>query len=445
LKQRAFSCGITWRATAAALALAFFCAAVPVRAEPTYGRYEPVEIKDSEQQLMKTTADYEDLFKRRGYRYDSADLEALVSRVGTELAPKPTDPYIRYRFHLLRDVEPNAFALPDGQVYVNTGILALLDNEAQLAALLAHEVQHTAGHHGILAYRSVRRKIITSMVLGPITLGISDVFLALSLYGYSRELEEEADRRGAERLVKCGYDPRQMPKLFELLMQDPEGERPRVGTKWSTHPELQSRIDYTRAMLPKITWGQDPGKFKVGAQGYRRLARRVALDTVQDLVDADYPFSAVALAKRLIGENEADAEAHLAMGDARYAQGARAPFDKPEEQTNKAKWHRVYARGRYTRSELEEKRRATPEGQQNLRRNLEAARRSYLRALGLNPGLPEAHRGLGFVLDEMGRPVEAGREFVIYLKARPQATDRQVVLAQLAQINDKIKKGGRGK
>jgi len=55
----------------------------------------------------------EDLFVRRGYRYEDDGLEAMLARVGASLAPKPTDDYIHYRFHVLRDVEPNAFALPE--------------------------------------------------------------------------------------------------------------------------------------------------------------------------------------------------------------------------------------------------------------------------------------------------------------------------------------------
>jgi len=429
---------------ASCLACALALPASPAFAEGE-GFYGPLDLKSSELQLMKNSTAYEDQFVRRGYRYDSPEIEEALSRLGARLAPKPTDSYMRYRFHVLRDAGVNAFALPDGQLYVNTGLLAQLENEAQLAAVLAHEVQHTAGHHGILSYRSAGRKLIAGAMLGPITLGLGDFFLAMSVFGYSRDLEEEADRLGAKRMLKAGYDPRQMRGVFEILMQDPEGENPVFKSKWSTHPELEARIAYTQEMIPGLTQGVDLASLKVGARGYRALVRRAALETAQDLVAADRPRSAVALAKRLVREDDGDPAAHLALGDARFALGARAMLEGEADLTNREKWKNAVTRERYTRSEREQRLLETPEGQAVLKKNLESARQSYQRALALDPGAAEAHRGLGYVLKRQGRPVDAGKEFVIYLRARPGAADREVVMNELKEINSAIKNGGKTK
>src|SRR3989449_1997068 len=123
------------------------------------GFYGPFELHDRELQLMKNAAALEDLFRQRGYRYENRELESLVARTGARLAPKPTDDYIHYRFFITRDCDANAFTLPDGQVYITTGLLALLDNEAQLAATLAHEVQHAAASCASLS-RSARRPVV---------------------------------------------------------------------------------------------------------------------------------------------------------------------------------------------------------------------------------------------------------------------------------------------
>src|SRR5882672_858103 len=276
------------------IALTALVAATPVRAAE--GVYGPIEVRNSEAPLMKTVSDYEELFQRRGYRYDAPAVDELVARLGGRLALPPTDAYMRYRFHVLRDPEANAFALPDGQVYVNTGLLALLENEAQLAAILAHEVHHTAGHHTILQYRSIRAKSVSSMVLGPFTLGISDIFLALSMYGYSRDLEEEADRKGAARMLEAGYDPSQMSRTFELLLEDPEEESPKQATAWSTHPQLQARSGYSRALATELLAAAGSASSpRVAAEEYRRLVRPVSIETVQDLIAVDHPRSAHAL------------------------------------------------------------------------------------------------------------------------------------------------------
>jgi len=406
------------------------------------GVYEALPLDDDdEERLLRNVNAYEDLFVRRGYRYETSELDAFVGRVGAALTPRSTDPYIKYRFRILRDPQANAFALPDGQVYVNTGMLAGLENEAQLAALLAHEIQHTAGHHGLLSYRSARRKIITSMVLGPLTLGVGDVFLALSVAGYSRELESEADRLGLERMHAAGYDPRQMAALFELFGGDPEGESVQTsGSKWSTHPETLARVESARTQAARRLGGR-PANLKVNAQGYRRLARQAGLDTVQDMIAADYPRAALGMARWLLSEDATDAGRHLAVADSYLALGARQA--QVGDLSNKEKRANRWARYTHTREEREERRLGTEEGRKALRVNMDLARRSYLRALELNPNLPEARRGLGYALDGLDRPQDAGVHFVAYLKARPGAADRELVLDRMREINGKIKRGGK--
>ncbi len=425
--------------TLALAAIVTLCA--PPRARAAEGEYGPVEVRKSEAGLMKSVNEYEEMFVRRGYRYTSPELEDLVARIGAKLAPPPTDPYIRYRFHIVRDPELNAFALPDGQVYVNTGILAAFENEAQLAAVLAHEVHHTAGHHTILTYRSVRSKIIADMVLGPFTLGLSDIFLVLSVYGYSRDLEEEADRRGAPRMLEAGYDPRQMPRVFEIMLQDPEEEMPKRATAWSTHPQLQARVEYTRRIAQDLLKNLDPSTLRVEASGYRQLARRVSLQTVDDLIAADYPRSAVALARRLTAESPTDGACAVALGDATRALGARSDPSGESAASNDVKKQHERDRRVMTRSERETERETTPEGKENLRRNLDAARQIYRRALELGLDIPEAHRGLGYALMGLDDAQGAGREFVIYLKTSPDALDKPIILKHLKALTETIKKG----
>lgn len=421
-------------------ACAHFLVPSPIRAAAE-GKYGPIEILKNEESLMKTVSEYEDLFLRRGYRYASSEVQDLIARIGARLAPPPTDPYMRYRFHVLRDPEMNAFALPDGQVYINTGLLAAMQNEAQLAAILAHEVHHTAGHHGILEYRSVRRKAVGSLILGPFTLGLSDIFLILSVFGHSRDLEEEADRKALPKMLEAGYDPREMPGVFEIMLQDPEEEKPKRATAWSTHPQLQARSAYCREQASGLLEGSAEAALRVEASGYRGLVRRLSLETVQDLIAADYPRSAVALAGRLVAEDSADAERQVALGDATRALGARGAPGGEGAVTDQEKKQNLKERAKLTRSEWEAERLSTPEGQGNLRKNLEAARQAFRRALELDPGSPGAHRGLGFVLMGLDDPEGAGREFLVYLRARPDAIDRPIILGHLKKLTEALKKG----
>ena len=122
------------------------------------GNYGAVELTEKDYHLIETSEEMHDQFQRRGVRHSDRELEAWLQEIGNRLAPETTDFYQQYRFYLIRDPSPNAFALPDGQIYVHTGLISRLENEAQLASLLAHEINHVAGHHGILAYRSQKKK-----------------------------------------------------------------------------------------------------------------------------------------------------------------------------------------------------------------------------------------------------------------------------------------------
>jgi predicted Zn-dependent protease len=131
------------------VALLVSAAGAPVPARSA-GVYEPLPINEREKELIDSSNELEGYFSSQSLIHRDEALLALVERVGRELAPPPTDPYIHYQFFVLRDPSPNAFSLPNGHVYVQTGMLARLEDSAQLAALLAHEINHVAGHHSIL-------------------------------------------------------------------------------------------------------------------------------------------------------------------------------------------------------------------------------------------------------------------------------------------------------
>ena len=413
-------------------------AAGPVFAQER-GEYGPVPVRDSEKPLMKTVAEYEDLFVRRNARVPESAVGALVSRIGEALAPKPVDGYVHYRFHVLRDPSANAFALPDGQVYVHAGLLALLENEAQLAGVLAHEVNHTAGHHGILSYRSVRSKSVAGMVFGPLTLGLSDVFLGLSISGYSRELEEEADARGQARMLEAGWDPREMPRTFELMQGDPDVETPHHATAWSSHPQLPARAEAARARLATLLPEGPADELRVDAAGYRDLVRPLSCAVALGLVDEGLTRSACVLARRVVAESAGDPAGHYVLAEALRALGPMSEMVPASEATESDKKRNVKTKARTTRAEREAALLATPEGVEQRQRNLAAARDEYRRTLEIDPSIAEASRGLGLAEQGLGHLEAAGHALVVYLRARPEATDRPVILRQLDQITAAMK------
>ena len=108
--------------------------------------------------LVKLAKEQEELFVRRGVRFNDPELLDIVNRIGETIFPSVQDHYIDFRVYLIRDPSPLMFSLADGQIYVHTGLLARLGNEAQLAAVLAHEAHHIAAHHHIRANNARRTK-----------------------------------------------------------------------------------------------------------------------------------------------------------------------------------------------------------------------------------------------------------------------------------------------
>jgi Zn-dependent protease with chaperone function len=104
-------------------------------------------------------------FEKEGLVYHEAALEAYLDRVGRAVVADREIENVNWKFHALRDPVPNAFALPNGSIYVNTGLLALLENEGQLASVLAHEVTHVSKRHTYQQNRSLRKKILAINIL----------------------------------------------------------------------------------------------------------------------------------------------------------------------------------------------------------------------------------------------------------------------------------------
>ncbi len=412
------------------------------------GVYTEVALDDKDYHLIETSEEMYHQFQRRGMRYRDAELEGWLQSIGESLHPEPTDFYQDYRFFLIRDPSANAFALPDGQIYVHTGLIARLENEAELASLLAHEINHVAGHHGILGYRSQKKKAVASIFIGiagaaaggwgDVAGALIQVGLMSSIFGYSQDLEREADMNAFDLLLKADYDVREMPRLYEVLGEDYEGLQPRIKGKWTTHPDLASRGAYMTEIVSQLPEEQYLGLRK-GEEGFREKVRPLALHAVEDYILDNYPKTAVELARRLVEEDDSDPWGWTALGTAYLALGFLSEFDEGEALTDKQKRAEVKRRLKLTREELEAEARRSPTARANLMRNLAEAEKAFQAALERDANAADAYKGLGDTYLEDGRYRQAGLAYVSYLKMKPDAPDREVVMARVREAADKMK------
>ncbi len=185
------------------------------------------------------------------------DVGGYVNKVGQLVAKNSDRPDLPYSFKIINSTQVNAFALPGGFIYIYKGLLDVL-TEAELAAVLGHEVGHVAARHGIKRIQAVYGyqliAIVAMAVIGdkPEAAQIqelADDIFTLIVLGYSREDEFQSDRLGTKYAYGAGYDPYGMIMLLEKLQQQERG--PQV-TFLSTHPPAEARIEQVRHVIATL-------------------------------------------------------------------------------------------------------------------------------------------------------------------------------------------------
>jgi predicted Zn-dependent protease len=176
-------------------------------------------------------------------------VRALGYKVLKNLGQQPFD----YTFYVLDSEVINAFALPAGHIVIHSGTIAAMHNEGELAAIIAHEIAHVTSRH--ISERIDKSKVVNIATVGGILAGIllggaaGQALMMGSMGGgiqaqlaYSREDEQEADRKGLDYLVKAGYDPRFLGDAFQVMLRNSMHAPQGIPTYLSTHPGLPTRI-----------------------------------------------------------------------------------------------------------------------------------------------------------------------------------------------------------
>ena len=208
------------------------------------------------------------------------EIQRYVAEIGRPLilASHRDRPRIRYRIRVLDDPrQVNAFALPGGFIYFYSGLLLFVENEAEMAGVLAHEIGHVVGRHSAnqLATR-FGLQLLAAIALGenPALLAelTADFLEAGGMARFSRDDERQADRYGVAYTIAAGYDPRGIITFFTKLREAEAGRRPGYfGKLMSTHPATAERI---RDIERRITRAGDPGG-RLEAERFQRMRARL--------------------------------------------------------------------------------------------------------------------------------------------------------------------------
>lgn len=216
-------------------------------------QFTPFMPASAEAQIGAT--EHEKIIKEYGGTIKNSALQAYVTNVGKKLVPHTERKDVTYTFTVLDSPVVNAFALPGGYVYITRGILALANDEAELAAVMGHEMGHVTARHSAERYSAsiltgIGATIISAAVKTP---GLDQaVGLGANLYlsSYSRSQEHQADDLGVRYISRAGYDPRAMSRFLRSLEASAALDAKIAGrddadkqpSYFSTHPVTSDRI-----------------------------------------------------------------------------------------------------------------------------------------------------------------------------------------------------------
>jgi predicted Zn-dependent protease len=232
------------RLTAAAAAVA---AAIACATNPATGKKQLMLVSEAQEVAMGKEADQEAV---AAYGlYDDPEIQAYVNGLGQRLAAKSERPSLPWGFKVVDDAAVNAFALPGGDIYVTRGIMAHLRSEAELVAVLGHEIGHVTGRHSA-SQMSKQQLAMGGLILGMVVkpefqrfAGLAQQGLGLLFLKFGRDDENQADELGLRYMTRADYDAREMLEVFGVLDGVTRAEGGGRMPDWlSTHPSPGNRL-----------------------------------------------------------------------------------------------------------------------------------------------------------------------------------------------------------
>ena len=253
---------------------------------PVTGRQDFVTM--SEAQEIRLGNRYHTEIIKQYPLYDNPELQAYISDIGNRLAVNSHRSHLDFSFYLVDSPQVNAFAVPGGHIYITRGIMAYMQDEAQLAGVIGHEIGHVTARHSV---RQSAQSQLSSLLTAAVAIGtgsqevaqLSTTLGGALVSGYGRKHELESDRLGAEYLAKSGYDSRKMIEVVGILKDQELASRERALAEgkqpssyhglFATHPRNDTRLKQVVSEAEKY---QTPQKNITNSDKFMRLMNDVA-------------------------------------------------------------------------------------------------------------------------------------------------------------------------
>ena len=354
---------------------------------------------DDEKRLWQRSEDEQKVLTRSGLIYRDDQLDDYLNQVARKLQPPEILEHIPFRIMVIKSPYLNAFAFPNGVIYIHTGILSRMDNEAQLAALLGHEMTHCTHRHALKTLRHFKGKsdflvgvqgsLIQFSGIGKLVNQLGSLGSKAAVSGYRRDLETEADLVGLQLMAKAGYDPNEALRLFEHLKRELEEENMQEPFFFGCHPRLQERVENCENFL-KTRFQKEETGIK-NTRVFLTKLHKVILDNAWLDLKAGRFHSAQRGAERYLKIEPNDAGVYYLLGEI-FRQRAKAG-------------------------------------------DMYKAKAYYEKAISLNPFYPDPHKAIGLIYYKDGEKTLAKKSFGQCLSLSPHRADKAYIVGYLKKCN----------
>lgn len=371
-----------------------------------------------EQKLLTESARAVSEIESKGLLLNDPEVVSYISRVGTRVTSgQPDHPPLQ--FHVLRDSVINAFAFPNGHIYVTVGLLARLENEAQLAFVLGHEAAHVERHHSLESLHDRRTKVVAAHIADLMLFGTSVAYIpfAASMASYSRDQEREADELGLRASVQAGYPAQSIIAIFTVMAEVKNAEAIH-GSIYADHPTDVSREQDMRGFIEKDHLDAVPA-IDPGTTRYAAVRQRIVHENLELKLRASQYELMHDAAELALQHAPQDPWLYYYRGEARRSMGA-----DPKGAAREHAWI-------HDKKNLDELEADFTARQSSLYAD---ARRDFEHALALDPGFAYAYRGLGLIAHDQGDSKASQQALQFYLEHAQGVRDARYIRSLLREM-----------
>lgn len=328
--------------------------------------------------LWQKSAQAQRAIESKGLIYPDQELENYLNTVVAKLQAQSSPADLEIRVKVIKSADLNAFSYPNGMIYIHTGLLARMDNEAQLAAVLAHEMAHCIRRHALRAFRRYKDQ--------PAFLRAAEHSLSKT-NRYLSELEAEADRVGLELMASAGYDPGEALAFCDRMMAEIEQEGREASFFFGSHFNAGQRIE---SLQNRITSGYNNKSSRIkNSELFLAKLNTLFLDNAELDIRQGRFHAARRSVDKYLRINPHDSLAYFLLGEI-YRQRGQA-----DDALNAIKF--------------------------------------YNQAIFLDPTYSEPHKAIGLIHFKKGRRTLAKRFFESCLQLSPDSPDKAYIQAYLKQ------------